>query len=551
MPSVTSTAAPRSQSTGQQTVGQLQLPPGSSRLTGRPTDPFNEDAGWVELGSTKTRVTSDAFWYVIKSFTRDRHWNRTIYDVTLTADETVATANSPQHAPPARTEQPQPDQKQPTSSAPKPGTRYNAIRTLSRKTPAPIGGGPDGTQPTYKAEEWTAQFLSCETRVERHVAIFGLVIPESVRGPGNERALRYWPFQYPKVACYRFSYEGTDEGGLLRYAVIPLGDDAKSPRDFETLKRHSARTATKLLTVLRKRADWYDPAIGRSTYVKRVAHDNLLSEVEYRRRYDEMKVKYSFWVDRWTECTDPVKFVYEELGIAAYLCALWEKERQEEGRQSMQTFIDCGCGNGFLVYLLISEGHDGIGVDLQRRDIWDQYPENVRNALRHEEMDPLTYDCSKYDWILGNHSDELSPWIPVMASRSQRGKNFRAVCDISGETLAGGRSDRELRVAYPRFFVLPCCFFDFDGKKVSFGRTRRTLGVRAVFGMGKYEQYYRWIARISRAFGFTVEYENLRIPSTKYVSIVGRFIEFEERVTPEVIKEMTTLMLLDAKQSRM
>lgn len=527
-----------------QSIGCLQLRPGSSDLTAHPTDLFDEYANWVELGRIPTKVTPAAFWYVIRSFTCDRHWNRTIFDIALTAEETVplceenASAEDTKHG-------------GHNQWAPKRGWRYNAVRTLSRKTPAPIGGGDDGTQRTYRAEEWTAQFVSVDEGVQKHHAVFGLVIPQCVRTSGNERALRYWPFQYPKVRCYRFTYEEGAEGAMLTYAVMPLGDDARNPRDFETLKRHSAKTAEKLLTILRKRADSYDSYLGGSTYIKRVVHDNLLTEVEYRQRYDDMKVKYSFWVECWTECTDPVKFVYEELSIAAYLCALWDKERLEEGLSEKQSFIDCGCGNGFLVYLLVSEGHKGVGIDLQRRDIWDQYPEKVRASLRHEEMDPLTYDCSEYDWILGNHSDELSPWIPVMAARCQAEKGARTVCDTVGETLADGRSDRELRRAYPRFFVLPCCFFDFDGRKVAFGKTRRTLGVYAVPGTGKYEQYYRWIAQITRAFGFTVEYENLRIPSTKYVSILGRFVEFEERIAPRAIKEMSSLLLLDAKQSHM
>ena len=35
---------------------------------------------------------------------------------------------------------------------------------------------------------------------------------------------------------------------------------------------------------------------------------------------------------------------------------LWEKEREELSLTEKQTFIDLGCGNGLLVYLLTSEG---------------------------------------------------------------------------------------------------------------------------------------------------------------------------------------------------
>lgn len=40
------------------------------------------------------------------------------------------------------------------------------------------------------------------------------------------------------------------------------------------------------------------------------------------------------------------------------------------------------------------------------------------------------------DWLIGNHSDELTPWIPFMCSKSKNTK----------------------------FFVLPCCLWDFEGK---------------------------------------------------------------------------------------
>lgn len=35
---------------------------------------------------------------------------------------------------------------------------------------------------------------------------------------------------------------------------------------------------------------------------------------------------------------------------------LWEGERDELGLTQKQSFIDLGCGNGLLVYLLTSEG---------------------------------------------------------------------------------------------------------------------------------------------------------------------------------------------------
>ena len=42
---------------------------------------------------------------------------------------------------------------------------------------------------------------------------------------------------------------------------------------------------------------------------------------------------------------------------------------------------------------------------------------------------------SNFDWIIGNHSDELTPWMPVLARRSNA-----------------------------KLFLLPCCPFEFYGK---------------------------------------------------------------------------------------
>ena len=35
---------------------------------------------------------------------------------------------------------------------------------------------------------------------------------------------------------------------------------------------------------------------------------------------------------------------------------LWEKERLQLGLEKKQSFVDLGCGNGLLVYILSSEG---------------------------------------------------------------------------------------------------------------------------------------------------------------------------------------------------
>ena len=40
-------------------------------------------------------------------------------------------------------------------------------------------------------------------------------------------------------------------------------------------------------------------------------------------------LSFSYWVESWQESTDPQKFVFEDVGIAAFLVAMWELEREE------------------------------------------------------------------------------------------------------------------------------------------------------------------------------------------------------------------------------
>lgn len=59
----------------------------------------------------------------------------------------------------------------------------------------------------------------------------------------------------------------------------------------------------------------------------------------------------------WPETTDPQKFVFEELGIAAYLCILFDRIPSLD--LFPNKFVDLGCGNGLLTYVLNQEGYPG------------------------------------------------------------------------------------------------------------------------------------------------------------------------------------------------
>ncbi|KAK2863141.1 hypothetical protein Q5P01_002674 [Channa striata] len=210
---------------------------------------------------------------------------------------------------------------------------------------------------------------------------------------------------------------------------------------------------------------------------------SLLPVEKYSLMYQQLKDKYKAMVKVWPEVTDPEKFVYEDVAIATYLLVLWAEERAQKGLTTRQSFVDLGCGNGLLVHILTNEGHPGKGIDVRRRKIWDMY--GPQTLLEEEAITPSeSFLFPGTDWLIGNHSDELTPWIPVIAARSSY-----SCC----------------------YFVLPCCFFDFYGKYQ-----------RRQCKKSQYKEYIDFVAEVSEASGFSTEEDCLRIPSTKRVCLVGR-----------------------------
>lgn len=57
---------------------------------------------------------------------------------------------------------------------------------------------------------------------------------------------------------------------------------------------------------------------------------------------------------------------------------------------------------------------NGYGIDLRQRKIWTRF---VGTDLREKTLNPEEDLLSDSDFLIGNHTDELTPWIPVMAAR--------------------------------------------------------------------------------------------------------------------------------------
>jgi tRNASer (uridine44-2'-O)-methyltransferase len=83
-------------------------------------------------------------------------------------------------------------------------------------------------------------------------------------------------------------------------------------------------------------------------YAKRVHHDTIVPKEEYQDLYQQLKQKYAWIVEQWKENTDPVKHVFEDVGIATFLICLWRDLYKGNGGKPPGGFVDVGCGNGLL-----------------------------------------------------------------------------------------------------------------------------------------------------------------------------------------------------------
>ncbi|KAJ0180691.1 hypothetical protein K1T71_004095 [Dendrolimus kikuchii] len=233
----------------------------------------------------------------------------------------------------------------------------------------------------------------------------------------------------------------------------------------------------------------------------------LVSKEDYYKKYNELKLKYGKdMVKIWPECTDPSKFVYEDVAIATYLLLIWESQ---ENHTMKQTFVDLGCGNGLLVYILTKEGYNGVGIDIRKRNIWDMYSSDIK--LEEKTVTPSD-DClfPDIDWIIGNHSDELTPWIPVIAAKSSYKCNF---------------------------FLLPCCSYNFDGSKYQRKNSFRS----------QYMDYLDYIKHVCNDIGFSIGIDRLKIPSTKRICFVSKGRIYAEEQYSHFLDRITEIIECDSK----
>lgn len=350
------------------------------------------------------------------------------------------------------------------------------------------------------------------------------------------------PFYHPKVRGVAILYTyysnpppGSAPGTLsLFYDLFPE----------KPLENRMERTALKMLEIIHKHARGREQG-----YQKRVHHDVIIPQKTFQDTYAYLKGKYAReLIDGWVEQTPAEKHVFEDLGIAAFLIELWTNmyggpipevqtpkassmtEGEEKAeielrtvRQSMAQvafpgFVDIGCGNGLLIYILNKEGWKGWGFDARRRKTWETFgkefetnvkemllvPEILQNSAADDEAadagapPPHNGLFPQGTFIVSNHADELTAWTPVLAYLSES-----------------------------PFIAIPCCSHNFGGTRFRAPYYPKLFPSAGSKGkqVSAYMSLCSYVAQITALMKFVPEKEHLRIPSTRNIAIIGRKTE--------------------------
>ncbi|KAG5929077.1 hypothetical protein E4U42_007227 [Claviceps africana] len=316
-------------------------------------------------------------------------------------------------------------------------------------------------------------------------------------------SLQDLPFYHPKVRGIAHLHQWDPSAGTGAISVHFLGG---GPDELQDPKLR--RVAYHLLEILHRHGQG-----STQGYVKRVHHDVVIPQARFQDRYAQLKSRHArHLVNTWAEVTDPGKHVFEDLGIAAFLMELWSDMYAD---RPFPGFVDIGCGNGLLVYILRREGYEGWGFDARARKSWPAYttpstssptgrsleerlllPAMTSTSARGDgdgdgALDPSRVHDGSFPpgtFIISNHADELTPWTPILGALSR--------CP---------------------FLMIPCCSHNLAGDRFRARPPRDKSRPRST-----YASLVDWVSCLAADCGWAVETEMLRIPSTRNTGILGR-----------------------------
>lgn len=264
--------------------------------------------------------------------------------------------------------------------------------------------------------------------------------------------------------------------------------------------------------------------------------DTIIAQHLVQDTYTRLKEIYaSDLISRWVESTEPSKHVFEDLSIASFLIELWKQ--MYPSPMKFPGFVDIACGNGVLVYILLQEGYAGSGFDARRRKTWQMLdmehylteqiciPQPFLDALSCS-TDSILPDTKVHNgifshstFIISNHTDELTPWTPLLACLTYPSSpNPFLAIPCCSHVLSGARH------RYTPNDVVQTSTIDPDADQPQAGDLKDLrLAKKAAQGDDKsmYGCLTRKVVALAQEVGCSVEVTLMRIPSTRNIGIVG------------------------------
>ena len=368
------------------------------------------------------------------------------------------------------------------------------------------------------------------------------------------------PFYHPEVSQLAFVHKWQHSSATAPARETGSGSISISYKLFPdtNLTTKLERTALRLLQTVHKHGQ------GQlAGYEKRVHLDQIIPQKRYQDRYIRLKAKNGKYLsEQWVEVTDPGKHVFEDLAIAAFLIELWKDmyrtpERAglcQEGDPDDTTatpttpfpgFIDIGCGNGVLVYILLEEGYEGRGFDARERKTWSIFPDYVQKRLQQHALVPDVFQDkseaqTKGPWIGGalrpgtfiisNHADELTAWTPLLAYLNKSAFIAIPCCshDLAGARFRAQATTKAAKQASARLPQQSAAYSAPDTKSQESGKSQaaETGSLKLTDAQKKMPSAYStlcsYVTSLAEEVGYKPEKDVLRIPSTRNQCIVGR-----------------------------